>query len=312
MRIGTGEFTYEWHDNWATIPDTEFGRENGRTHGVVASRTGDVLVFNQSRPGILRLSPDGKLKNAWGDRFGGAHGMTLVEENGEEFLWLTDQNSAEVVKTTLDGRVVMNIQRAPHPIYDGGKGYVPTWVAVNERRLGGNGDVWVADGYASNYIHRYSESGAYISSINGTEGAAGAFACPHGIAFVSRGGAAPELFIADRSNKRVQVYDANGKFKRVFGADYLTSPCMFATHGDLLFIPELRARLAVVDRNDKLLAYLGSNEQTVDVKGWPNHPRELVVPGKFNSPHAMTVDAAGNLYVVEWIIGGRITKLQRV
>ena len=61
MRIGSGEFTYEWHENWATIPDTESGRSNGRTHGVVVSKTGDVLVFNQAQPGVLRFDPDGRL-----------------------------------------------------------------------------------------------------------------------------------------------------------------------------------------------------------------------------------------------------------
>lgn len=312
MRIGTGEFTYEWHENWATIPDTETGRQNGRTHGVVVSKTGDVLVFNQSRPAILRFSPDGQLKNAWGDRFGGAHGMTLVEEDGQEFLWLTDQNSTEVVKTTLDGQTILNLQRPPHPVYDGGAKYVPTWVAVNERRLGGNGDIWVADGYGSNYIHRYDERGAYIASINGTEGTAGAFKCPHGIRFVSRAGGAPELFIADRSNQRVQVYDADGRFKRAFGTDYLNSPCMFATHGDLLFIPELRARVTVADRNDKPLARLGENDAAASIAGWPQLPKDQIKPGKFNSPHGMTVDAQGNLFVVEWIVGGRVSKLQRV
>jgi hypothetical protein len=312
MRVGSGEFTYEWHENWASIPDTEGGRQSGRTHGVVASKTGDILVFSQAQPAVLRFGPDGRLKNAWGDRFAGAHGMTLVEEDGVEYLWLTDQNSAEVVKTTLDGKTVMNLQRPPHPVYAGGVKYVPTWVAVNEKKLGGNGDIWVADGYGSSFIHRYDARGAYIASINGTEGMAGAFACPHGIRFISRGGAAPELYVADRGNKRIQVYDANGTFKRVFGADFLTSPDMFAVHGDLLLVPELLARITILDRNDKLLTYLGENAQTVDVKGWPNHPKELIVPGKFNSPHGMTADAAGNLYVVEWIVGGRISKLERV
>src|SRR5690606_19206655 len=112
---------------------------------------------------------------------------SLVEEQGVEYLWLTDQDSAEVVKTTLDGRTEMSLERPNHPVYAGGAKYVPTWVAVNEKRLGGNGDIWVADGYGSSYIHRYNERGDYLSSINGTQGAAGAFNCPHGIQFVSRG-----------------------------------------------------------------------------------------------------------------------------
>ena len=311
MRIGSGEFTYEWVDNWGRIPDTDGGRANGRTHGVVVSKSGDVLVFNQAQPGVLRFDRDGRLKNAWGDRFGGAHGMSLVEDNGTEFLWLTDQDSAEVVKTTLDGKTVMTLSRPDTAAYRNGGRYVPTWVAVNETRAGGNGDIWVADGYGSNWVHRYSVAGAYVGAINGTEGPAGAFKCPHGIAFVQRGGT-PELWIADRGNKRVQVYDPDGHFKRAFGSDQLNSPCGFVTRGELVYTPELHASVKVIDKNDRVVATLGANEPVVKIPGWPNHEKKLIEPGKFNSPHGMAVAPNGDLYVVEWIVGGRITKLARV
>jgi len=310
MKIGSGEFAYEWIEHWARIPESESGRANGRTHGVVALDGGDVMVFNQAQPGVLRFSAEGQLKNAWGDRFAGAHGMTLVEENGGQVLWLTDQESKEVVKTTLDGRTLLNLQRPPHPVYAGPGKFVPTWVAVNEERWGGNGDVWVTDGYGSNWIHRYDKSGAYLASINGTEGNAGAFKCPHGIAFIPKPGGA-ELYIADRSNSRVQVYDAEGVFKRAFGSDFLNSPCGFVHRDDVVYVPELFARLSILDEHDRLIAHLGENAAAPKIKGWPNLPAEQIRPGQFNSPHGMAVDAAGNLYVVEWIVGGRIIKLVR-
>ncbi len=309
MQVTLSGIKYDWIENWARIPATRSGAENGRTHGVVASVTGDILVFNQARPGILRFNPEGRLVNAWGDRFGGAHGMTLVREGGQEYLWLTDQNSGEVVKTTLDGETVMSLNRPNHPIYAGDKRFVPTWVAVNELDRGGNGDIWVADGYGTSYVHRYSKDGAYIGSINGTEGSAGAFKCPHGIRFDFRHGK-PELYITDRSNARVQVYDANGKYLRHFGADFMTSPCMFDQWQDYLLVPELFGRITILDKEDKLVGHIGSNDGIEKKEGWPNE-RKYVQPGKFNSPHAMTADADGNLYVVEWIVGGRITKLAR-
>jgi hypothetical protein len=311
MKVGRGEFTYEWIEHWARIPETESGRSNGRTHAVVTLENGDVLIFNQAQPGVLRFDPQGKLKNAWGDRFGGAHGMTLAYDGDAPVLWLTDQYSAEVVKTTLDGRTLMNLQRPNIAAYRGTGKFVPTWVAVNEERFGGNGDVWVTDGYGANFIHRLTRSGAYLGSINGTEGNAGGFACPHGITFIPKAAGA-ELFIADRSNKRVQVYDADGKFKRVFGADFLNSPCGFAYRDGVVYVPELYARLAILDEHDKLITYIGDNPAAKPSPGWPNLPPEQIHPGKFNSPHGMAVDKAGNLYVVEWIVGGRITKLARV
>ncbi len=309
MQVGEGEHSYSWIENWARIPDSAIGRANGRTHGVEVSASGDVIVFHQSSPAVLIFDPDGRLKSAWGNGLAGAHGLTLTAENGEEFLWLTDQETAQVVKTTVAGRPVRGLPTPPLDIYAGG-GYVPTWVAVNEPARGGNGDVWVADGYGKSYVHRFDAAGNYVSSINGSEGRAGAFKCPHGIFFDWRRGRA-ELYIADRGNRRVQVYDAEGRFLRAFGQDFLTSPCSFATHGELLLVPELRARVTLLDGDDRPVCHLGSNEPVCDVKGWPNHPPELVQPGKFNSPHDLAADPAGNLYVVEWKIGGRITKLER-
>jgi hypothetical protein len=311
MKVGSGEHTYEWIEHWVRLPETESGKANGRTHGLAVAGNGDVIIFNQAQPGVLRYGPDGKLKNAWGDRFSGAHGLTLAVDGDKEVLWLTDQNSAEVVKTTLDGTTLMNLQRPPVPVYQGTKKFVPTWVAVNEERLGGNGDIWVTDGYGASYIHRYTKAGAYVSSINGTEGKAGAFACPHGITFIPKAGSA-ELYIADRSNKRVQVYDAEGNFKRAFGADYLHSPCMFVHRNGVVYCPELFGRLAVIDANDKLITYLGDQPGIEKVPGWPNLPAAQIHAGKFNSPHGMAVAPNGDLYVGEWIVGGRVTKLARV
>jgi len=311
MKIGSGEFTYEWIEHWVRLPDTEPVRHNGRTHGLAVAENGDVFVFAQSQPGLLRYSPDGQLKNAWGDRFQGAHGLTLVKDGDREVLWLTDQNSGEVSKNSLDGWTLQTLQRPPVPIYQGEKKFVPTWVAVNEERFGGNGDVWVADGYGASFVHRYTKAGAYVSSINGSEGRAGTFNCPHGITFIPKPGGA-ELYIADRSNKRVQVYDAEGNFKRVFGTDYLHSPCGFVHRNGVVYCPELLGRLAVIDSNDKLITYLGDQPGVEKIKGWPNLPADQIHAGKFNSPHGMAVAANGDLYVGEWILGGRVTKLKRV
>lgn len=308
MHIGQGKHRYEWAEHWVRIPDTPTGQANGRTHGVAVSESGNVIVFHQANPAVLAFSPDGKLLHAWGDRFLGAHGLTLVKENGAEYLWLTDQGTGEVVKTTLDGQTVLNLQPPPLDIYKEGK-YSPTWVAVHEERFGGDGDIWVTDGYGQNHIHRYDKQGNYRGSINGQEGKAGPFKCPHGI-WIDTRKAEPELYIADRSNQRVQVYDPQGKFKRAFGADFLTSPCGFATHGPYMIVPELRARLTILDERDQLVCHLGVNESACNAEGWPNLPAPMIQPGKFNSPHAAAADAQGNLYVVEWIIGGRITRLK--
>ena len=309
MKVGDGAHTYGWIDDWATIPDSPSGRENGRTHGVVVTEVGNVIVFHQANPAVLIYDPAGKLQGGWGDRFPGAHGMTLVKEDGKEYLWLTDERSAEVVKMSLEGETLLNLRKPVLPVYAEGR-YSPTWVAVCEERYGGNGDVWVADGYGMSYVHRFDKNGNYRACINGSEGKAGPFSCPHGIWMDTRNGE-PELYIADRGNKRFQVYDPQGKFKRSFGSDFLSSPCMCISFQGELFVPELSAKLTVLDANDRLVCHIGDNESVCDIPGWPNVPEAAIKPGKFNSPHSMAIDPSGNLYIVEWIIGGRITKLEK-
>jgi hypothetical protein len=90
--------------------------------------------------------------------------------------------------------------------------------------------------------------------------------------------------------------------------------------GDTLVVAELRARLALVDRDDRLIGYIGADETVCDRPGWPNAKNAVgeavrppaLTPGKFNSPHGLAADMDGNLYVAEWLIGGRYTRLARV
>ena len=334
MRIGSGKHIYDWHDDWAQVPDPQSASRGWSHHGVVVTESGNVMTLHQGDLSMLTFDRDGKLLGTWELGLKEAHGITLVKEGDTEYLWIADNGrkrtpeteyeypggfdsvyTGQVVKMTLDGKTVMRLAKPPLSIYDGGT-YAPTWVAVNEERNGGNGDVWVTDGYGQNQVHRFTKSGDYLNSINGEEGEVGAFETPHAI-FVDTRKSEPELYVADRSSGRVQVYDVVGNFKRGFGSDFLISPSGFATHGDLMIIAELNARLTIVDVNDNLVAYLGDNHEVADVPGWPNNldengktiPTRLLEAGKFNSPHGMAVDADGNIYVAEWLIGGRFIKL---
>jgi hypothetical protein len=167
----------------------------------------------------------------------------------------------------------------------------------------------VADGYGMSLVHRYDAGGRYLGSLSGEEGG-GAFACPHAV-WVDLRRAEPELYVADRGNRRLQVYDLDGVFKRTVGEGVLECPCTGVRYGDGLLVPELCARLTFLDADDRLVGYLGRNEAACGLPGWPEVAPEQIQAGKFNSPHAAAADAEGNLYVVEWIVGGRLTKLAR-
>ena len=348
MRIGGGENKYEWIDGWANIPESSSSKDGWAHHGVVVAENGDIIAYHQEDPTFLRFDREGNIKESWPTILTEAHGMVLVKEGEEEYLWVADTGSkrmsthgyeksrrtpdgsvalvadddqtlGQAVKMRLDGQIVMVLETPPIEIYQD-RDYSPTCVIVNEEKFGGNGDIWVADGYGQHYVHRYNKSGGYISSINGEEGDAGAFNQPHSI-FVDWRKSESELYVADRANGRIQVYDLEGKFKRVFGSGELITPSAFVTYGDLMVVAELNARLTILDLQDNIVGYLGENEGVCNRDlGWPNingddgNPErtDLLEPGKFNSPHGLAVDKDGHLYVAEWLIGGRFTKLAKL
>ena len=327
LHTGSGRHTFRWVDGWAKLPEGDSARTGWAHHGLAITERGQVLAFHQGESRVLVLDLEGNLRRSWRCDLTEGHGLTLVKEGRAERLWLADPGrkrtrehnyqyaatsspiSGRVIKTDLRGRILMELAPPSLEVYQRGN-YCPTSVAVDEERFGGSGDIWVADGYGQSYVHRFDQAGQYLSSISGEEGAAGRFNTPHGI-FIDRRQAEPELYVADRSNRRVQVYDLEGRFRRAFGSDFLTSPSAFAVWGDSLIVAELRGRLAVLDREDRLVCYLGENGTVAETPGWPNVPADRIAPGKFNSPHGLAVDRDGNLYVAEWLIGGRTVKLVR-
>ena len=306
MELHTTDSFFSWDDGWGRLPGSPSARANGRTHGVAVASDGRVVVFRQATPAVLVFSPGGALLDAWGDRFAGAHGLTLVHEDGEDRLWITDETSGEVSKLTLGGETVLRLARPDHPAYTHGT-YSPTAVAVHERRWGGTGDVWVADGYGQNLVHRYDEAGQYLDSLTGE---AAAFTCPHGLCVDTRRGDA-ELVVADRGNRRLQVFGVDGRSRRTLGAGVLDCPCEAVPYGDGLVVPELGGWLTLLDADGHLVGSVGRGEATSALPGWPDVAPEHLRPGVFNSPHAAAADPAGTVYVVEWIVGGRLIRLER-
>ena len=323
--LGTGAYTYEAIHDWGTLPPS---LRWGNTHGVVEDAQGHIYVHHtvhatsDSADTVVVFDDKGRFVRSWGSQFKGvAHGLHLRREGKEEFLYLTANaanpkatpqpgTQAAVVKTTLKGEVVWTIQGPPdvaayRPGPDGAaKPYNPTNIAIAP-----NGDIYVGDGYGSYYINQYSSKTDYLRTFGGKGADAGLLAEPHGI-WVDTRAAAPVLVVADRRNNRLQRFTLDGTH-----IDFVPGfrlPCHFDEHQGMVVVPDLHGRVTLLAQDNAIVEHLGDS----NAENWNNplrrEPREKFIPGQFICPHGACFDHHGNIFVVEWVEVGRVTKLRRV
>lgn len=312
---GAGAHRFEVIHDWGEAPKSI---AYGNTHGVCVDSAGHVYVHHTvhatstSDDTMVVFDSKGKFVRSWGAEFkGGAHGLTLRKEGSTEYLYLCDTKRALVVKTTLKGEKVWEVGYpkdapgyAPGP--DGKpKRYSPTNLAIAP-----NGDVYVGDGYGSSYINVYSPKGEWKFSFGGKGKEAGQLDCPHGIAIDTRG-KEPRVLVADRTNRRLQYFTLEGKHIEFAGQGDVKLPCHFDQRKGLLLIPDLEARVSLFDASNKLLTHL-CDDDTNTWNGLRKLARDQFKPGKFICPHGACFDKDGNIFVVEWVEVGRVTKLRRV
>lgn len=332
-QLSAGKYNFEWIDNWAQLPSPSTASRGWAHHGMAFSNEGQIITFHPAESLIVVLTPDGKLVRSFEIPVTEAHGLTLDTRDGTQSMWIADNGRkrhpnhkyeyvpgrpvGKVVRISMTGEVEMELLAPAISAYHFGS-YSPTSVIAFDDRYRGNGDIWVADGYGKSLVHRYNSAGEYLRTIDGSQGA-GAFDCPHSL-WIRKRHRDPELLIADRGNSRIQVFDMEGKYKRTIGEEYLGLPTVFADYGPHLLVGELNARVAIIDINGVLVGHLGDNASVAEEPGWPNEPdvddvprrTSRLVEGLFNSPHGITSDPEGNIYLTEWLIGGRYTKLAKI
>jgi len=304
VRMGEGRHSYEWEADWGVLPE---GLSLGNTHGCMAvDSKGRVFLNTDSENAVVIIGADGRFEKGWGKEWaGGLHGMTLVEENGQEFLYLTHTGRHEVAKTTLDGEVLWTIGWPEESgLYGGAGEYRPTGVAVAP-----DGRFFVADGYGKSYVHRYDAAGKYLGSFGGGGTEPGKMRTPHGI-WIDMRGAEPSVLVADRENGRLQSFSLEGELLGVHTGQ-LRRPCNVDGHAGDLVVADLAGRVTILDAQNELVCHLGDNPDPGQRAQNGIQP-DLWKPGVFISPHSACFDAEGNVYVMDWLRWGRVSKLRRV
>lgn len=241
---------------------------------------------------ILVLDASGKVVESWtqwdklfqGGR--GPHHVRISPYDPERHVWVVDDNRHQVFEFTNDGKeLVMTLGEAGVPGNDGAHFARPTDIAFLP-----DGSFFVTDGYVNTRVVKFDKHGKFLMTFGTPGNGPGQFNLPHAIA-IDRN---RRLYIADRANSRIQVFDENGRFLDQW--PNIRRPI------DLLITSEQRLWVADLDTN-KLLQYDLNGKL---LSSWGTYG---TFPGAFWGIHQFSVDPQNNLYVAE-TYAGRTQKFQ--
>ena len=258
--VGSGEFRYEVIEGWGKLPDGWTFKE---VAAVAVDKKDQVYCFTRGAHPIIVFDRDGNFVRSWGEGvFKRAHGATI---GPDETIFLSDDGDHTVRKCTLDGKVIftLGVPGQPAPYQSGEPFNRCTHVAFAPK-----GDFYVSDGYGNSRVHKYSPDGKLLFSWGEPGCDPGQFNIVHNICTDKEGW----VYVADRENHRVQVFDGNGKYETQW--NNLHRPCalyMDTTRPDpICYIgelgpgmsvnkesPNLGNRVDIYDKKGKRLARLG-------------------------------------------------------
>lgn len=305
VRMGCGLMTFDTVPGWGLRPDGTSAL--GPTHGsVVVDKEGNVYV--SANKGVVVFSSDGKvLKEHLGDAYSNIHDMKIREEGDAEFIYGARNNNAEGIKFhAKTGDIVLKL---PFPKESGLdlKKFNPTAITIAP-----GGDIFLADGYASNHIFKFDKTGKYLKHFGSHGNDLKQFNTCHGMCLDTRYDP-PRLLICDRNHEpkgRLLHYDLDGNFiEEVITG--LGMPTSAAVQGDYVSVPDLHGRVVILDKSNTIMAVLGHNPDPAKGRNF-NVPQEQWIEGIFSGTHGSYWDKDGNLYVQDWNVSGRIMKLVRV
>lgn len=325
--VGSGDYKFQYQHGWPQLPDQYRWQI---THGVAVDPDNNLYVIHEGvasqtdHPSIFVFDPEGRFIRAFGQPFqGGGHGIEVRVEGGEAFLYVAAYQQAKTfAKLSLKGDLVW---QAYAPMASGhyakGEAANPKNAWGRDRFLPTNfaflpdGGFLLADGYGSYFIHRYDANGHWLSCFGGPGGGKGTFQTPHGIWIDSRG-EQPLIVVTDRAHNTLQTFTMDGEYKDTVEGFGL--PANIDVAGDLMLVPELVARVSLLDKDFKTVATLGDDRERIiednkTNKGYSIRGKQAEwQDGKFVHPHDACFDIDGNIFVAEWVTTGRITKLTRV
>ena len=301
--LGHNQKRYKINTRWSQADVSRYPVND--CHEMVQDQKGRILLLtNETRNNVLIYDKNGKILDAWGTEYPGAHGLTLFNENGTDVLFICDNARHQVIKTTIDGRVLMTLDYPKETgQYAKPEEYVPTETAIAP-----NGDIYVTDGYGKDFVIQYDAQGRYIRHFGGRGTGQEYLQNAHGITVDLRDKANPCLIVTSREQNAFKRYDLEGKYLETISLPGAWV-CRPVIKGEYLYAAVLQSNnrqweqsgfVTILDKKNRVVSNLAGSEPSY--KGLiPNEMYQTIKA--FQYPHDVCVDDEENLYVAQWNSG---------
>jgi DNA-binding beta-propeller fold protein YncE len=260
----------------------------GATAAVAFDANGHIWVLARGETTFFEFDENGTYLRSFGERMTRAHGLRIDREGN---LWATDVGAHTVIKVSPQGQVLMTLgTRGQSGMWDEAAG-TRLFNQPNDIAIAANGDVFVIQGHTPGpggdaRVLKFDRTGKYLTQWGGKGNGPGQFQVAHGAAIDAQG----LLWVVDRENQRIQVFDQNGKYVREM--KYAGLPCAVDIGKQYVYMVNgFAGQLLRLDLNGKVLAALGKPG-----KG----------PGEFGEAHFMAVSPKDEIYVADSVNGALV------
>lgn len=263
--------------------------------GIAVDRSDQVWLFTRADPPVQVYRSDGTYVRGWGQGvIGSAHHIKIGPRGN---VWLADVGRHVVRQFTPRGKLLRTLGTPDEPGNDRDHFDRPTDMAITPA-----GDVFVSDGYGNRRVVHFDRHGKFVKAW-GKEGTGpGEFLLPHAIGVDSRG----RLYVADRSNVRVQVFDQGGKFLAQW-RDLLVPWGITITADDQIWVcgsspmaweegPSQEPAGLGCPPKDQVMMRFDASGRLLQLWTVPKGKDGEEQPGEMNWLHIIALDSKGNIY----------------
>ncbi len=303
--LGHGDFKYRVHKAWGNLDPANTPVKN--CHEMVMDSKGRlIMVTDEVKNNIIVYDKSGKLLTSWTLNLGSGHGLTLFNEGGDDVLFISDavRNKGRVVKTTIDGKVIMEL---PNPkdigVYSEKQNYRPTETAIAP-----NGDIYVSDGYGSDFILQFNKDGEFIRKFGGRGHQDEKLSNAHGVAIDDRDPNNITLLCTSRGHNSFKRFTLDGEYlstiflpgayvcRPVIDGENIYSGVCWSRMKYLERIPD-SGFVTILDKNNKVVSNPGGAKPK-----YKGGELQLMLQNTalFNHCHDVCVDEDKNLYICQW------------